>query len=391
MMRKITADYIFPVSQPPIKNGVVIIDEGGKVLSVDERKNYDDVELEIYNGIIVPGFINAHCHLEGSHLKGRIAEKTGIVQFILDYISKREAPLEVILQAVADGDAEMKRNGIVGVGDISNKTDTFLQKTKSDIQYHTFVEVFGFNPKQAEEYFNDALKVIEEGKKLGLQISMTPHAPYSVPAPLFEKIVSYNKNALYSYHNQESKAEDELFVSGIGNFKNLFIKFNLPDEWFKPTGKSSLVSTLRYFEKGKKILFVHNSFTTASDIDFAVKSGNDVWWCSCPNANLYIENTLPDYDLFLNNSDRVVLGTDSLASNYQLSILEEMKIISLHKHNIDFATLIQWATLNGARFFGWENVLGSIDPGKQSGLNLIENIDSVKIKLTPQSSVQKIA
>jgi aminodeoxyfutalosine deaminase len=390
-MRKITADYIFPVSQPPIKNGVVIIDNSGRILSLDERKSYDDIELEIYNGIIVPGFINAHCHLEGSHLKGMIAEKTGIVQFILDYISKREAPMEVILQAIADADAEMKRNGIVGVGDISNKTDTFLQKTKSHLHYHTFVEVFGFNPNKAEEYFNDGLKVMEEGEKLGLRISITPHAPYSVPATLFEKIVSYNKNALYSYHNQESKAEDELFVSGTGNFNDLFKKFNLPDEWFNPTGESSLISTLPYFGKGKKILFVHNSYTTASDIDFAVKSGNDAWWCSCPNANLYIENALPDYDLFLNNSDRVVLGTDSAASNHQLSILEEMKTISLHKHNIDFTVLLQWATLNGARFFGWENALGSIEPGKQPGLNLIENIDSVKIKLTPQSSVQKIA
>ncbi len=390
-MRKITADYIFPVSQLPIKNGVVIIDDKGEILSVRERKSFEDAELEIYNGIIVPGFINAHCHLEGSHLKGKIAEKTGIVQFILDYISKREAPMEVILQAIDDADAEMKRNGIVGVGDISNKTDTFLKKTKRHLNYHTFVEVFGFNPNKAGDYFNDGLKVIEEGKKLGLQISMTPHAPYSVPAPLFEKIVSYNKNGLYSYHNQESKAEDELFVSGTGNFKDLFTKFNLPGEWFKPTGKSSLVSTLHYFGKGKKILFVHNSFTTASDVDFAAKSGNDVWWCSCPNANLYIENSLPDYNLFLNNSDRVVLGTDSVASNHQLSILEEMKTISLHKDNIDFAILLQWATLNGARFFGWQDTLGGIETGKQPGLNLIENIDSVKIKLTAQSSIKKIA
>ena len=390
-MRKITADYIYPVSQEPIENGVVIIDDNGKILSIGERKNFNTDELEIYDGIIVPGFINAHCHLEGSHLKGKIAEKTGIVQFILDYISKREAPKEVILQAIADGETEMKRNGIVGVGDISNKADTFLHKAKKNINYHTFVEVFGFDPNKAETYFYDGLKVMEEGNDLGLQISMTPHAPYSVPAHLFEKIVNYNKNALYSYHSQESEAEDELFISGTGNFKKLFQKFNFPDEWFMPTGKTSLISTMHYFGKGKKILFVHNSFTTSNDVEFAVKSGNDTWWCSCPNANLYIEDVLPDYDLFKGQTNKVVLGTDSAASNYQLSILEEMKTIILHKNNIDFDTLIQWATLNGARFFEWDDRLGSIEPGKQPGLNLLEKIDAVKIKLTPQTSVRKIA
>lgn len=390
-MRKITADYIFPVSQPPLKNGVVIIDDGGKIHSLDERKNFDDAELEIYTGFIVPGFINAHCHLEGSHLKGKIPEKTGIVQFILDYISKRDMPMDVILQAITDGDAEMKRNGIVGVGDISNKTDTFLQKTKHNLHYHTFVEVFGFDPNNAEHYFNEGLKVIEEGHRHNLQISMTPHAPYSVHSALFEKIVSYNKTNLYSYHSQESKAEEELYVAGSGNFKWLFNKFNFPTDWFTPTGKSSLISTLSQFGGNKKILLVHNTFTTKDDIAFALKSGNDIWWCSCPNANLYIENALPDYDLFLNQKDKVVLGTDSVASNHQLSILEEMKTISLHKNNIEFSTLLQWATLNGARFFSWDNMLGSLEAGKQPGLNLLEKTDNLKINLTSQSSVRKIA
>lgn len=169
-MRKLTADFVFPVITAPLKNGVAITDDQGKILSLDERENFEDAELEIHKGIITPGFINAHCHLELSYMKGKIPAHSGIVQFIMDVIDYRNGftlslegeHLEIIYDAIRKSEQEMFENGIVAVGDISNDDYTFDFKANSGLKYHTFVECFGFYPEKAENYFNLSMKVFHE-------------------------------------------------------------------------------------------------------------------------------------------------------------------------------------------------------------------------------------
>jgi cytosine/adenosine deaminase-related metal-dependent hydrolase len=95
---------------------------------------------------------------------------------------------------------------------------------------------------------------------------------------------------------------------------------------------------------------------------------NQVFWASCPNANLYIENSLPDYSVFLDTNAKVTLGTDSLTSNWQLSIWEEIKTIQKYASYAPLETIIRWATINGAQALGYEDRLGSIEVGKTPGL-----------------------
>ncbi len=104
--------------------------------------------MEYYQGIIVPGFVNAHCHLELSHLKGAIPEKAGLDEFIMGIESLRAASEDEIISASEKADAEMYSAGIVAVGDISNKNYSFRTKTKSKIFYHTFIELLGFHPSR---------------------------------------------------------------------------------------------------------------------------------------------------------------------------------------------------------------------------------------------------
>lgn len=135
------------------------------------------------------------------------------------------------------------------------------------------------------------------------------------------------------------------------------------------------------------MLFVHNAVSSVKDFEMLDNEYKEkphftnsklqtpnckLFLCTCPNANLYIENRLPDYSFWKNYPDQICIGTDSLASNHQLSILEEMKTIQKHDPSISTEQLIHWATLNGAKFFGWENELGSIEVGKKPGLNLIK-------------------
>jgi cytosine/adenosine deaminase-related metal-dependent hydrolase len=137
-------------------------------------------------------------------------------------------------------------------------------------------------------------------------------------------------------------------------------------------------------------LLVHNTYSTLEDINWAHLYSSVIYWCFCPNANLYIENRLPDFQTFINSACRILVGTDSYASNKSLSILEELKTISRHAPQIKLNMLLKWATLNGADFFGWKNELGSLQKGKSPGINLITDINTESLSLTESSSVRPL-
>ncbi|MEP7128076.1 MAG: amidohydrolase family protein [Chitinophagales bacterium] len=399
-MRKISADLLIPVSTPALINGVVVLDDDGTIALIGERKDFDPADLELYDGIICPGFINAHCHLELSYMKGKIAEKKGIAPFIIDLIDYRNGFLlsgedKIVIDeidiAIRNATTEMQENGIVGIGDISNDSYTFSTKANSPLRFHTFIECLGFFPDKAEKYFQHALAVFQKASTLKLAASITPHAPYSVPPELFQRIFSYQENnpAIFSYHNQESAAESTFFKNGSGDFLKVFQHFNIPSSIFFPTGKNSLQSVINYFPVDKKTLFVHNTFSDADDIDLISELLPESYFCFCPNANLYIEDRLPQFSLFGNYHDRICIGTDSYASNHQLSVLEEIKTMQRYDPSLTTIDLIKWSTLNGAKFFGWDHELGSIEAGKKPGLNLINNT-TTSFELTENTTIQKL-
>ena len=123
-MRKISADYIYAMDRSPIKDGVVIVGNDGKIVDVTEKYDHDPAELEIYRGVIIPGMINTHCHMELSHMIGKIPTGIGLIPFIGQVVRFRDFPQAEIDDAIVDADRYMHAQGIVAVGDISNKADT---------------------------------------------------------------------------------------------------------------------------------------------------------------------------------------------------------------------------------------------------------------------------
>ena len=391
-MRKISADLVFPVTSTPLKEGVVVVSDDGKILELGERKNFDEAELEIYKGIIVPGFVNTHCHLELSHMKGLLEEHTGLITFIKGVLSKREASKEIIQDAIVNAEKEMINNGIVAVGDISNTSDTFQRKYEKKLHYHTFVEVFNLVPEASQTTFDTGLNLWKELKNKNQHVSIAPHAPYTVSPSLFYLINNFNaeRNQISSMHNQETIDENLFFLDGTGGFTKFYKDWGFNIDFYKPSGKKSLPAVLPYFSSESKLLLVHNTITDADDIKMAQEKIKEVYWCFNPNANLYIENKLPDYKLFIDNYAKCTLGTDSLASNRQLSILEEMKTITDHASYIDFEVLLKWGTINGAEFLNFDHEIGSIEKNKRPGLNLIEHFNIEKVQFTKQSKTQKL-
>jgi cytosine/adenosine deaminase-related metal-dependent hydrolase len=389
-MKKISADYIFPGNASPIKNGVVVFDANGTIEAVlnpaIDSINFNDVE--VYQGVICPGFVNTHCHLELSYLKGKITEGTLLPNFVKEIIHLRDRFTDQEKShAIALAEKEMIDNGIVAVGDISNGISTFAHKKKSTLAYHTFIEVFGSDPNIAQHAFDHAQGVYEA--YFNKRSSITPHATYSVSDSLVELINTHaiQNNSLISIHNQETASENNFFREGKGAMFDFLGIAEKTNNSFIPSGKNALPSFLGKFKNLNKTLLVHNTFTEKEDILWAQNYAENIYWCFCPNANEYIEKRQPNYSLFKN--EKCTIGTDSLASNWSLSILDEIKTIAKKDASISLATLLKWATANGAQFLGFDK-LGTIEKGKQPGLNLIEDLHLETLSLKPSSRVRRL-
>jgi cytosine/adenosine deaminase-related metal-dependent hydrolase len=382
-MRKITADWIFPISSPPLSNGVVICDTDGTIIALEKREQHDPTTLETYQGAIVPGFVNTHCHLELSHMKGLVETGTTLIPFIKNVVTRRNMSPEIIAQAIADADADMWKNGIVAVGDISNVTDTFLVKNQSPIHYYTFVEMFDFlqeeNASKTFEQYKTVFDTLPKNtKNTKNKQSIVPHAPYSVSKNLFAKINEANptEGVTVSIHNQETQPEMDLFLEGQGEFYDFYGKFGVSLDTFVPNYQAPIHYAMQNMNPNNRTLFVHNTLVARQDIDAAHQWSNHVFWATCPNANLYIENRLPNYRIFLDTNAKMTIGTDSLTSNWQLSILEEMKTIQRFQSYVPFETILKWATLNGAEALGLSDMFGSIEVGKKPSLVLIKGLQN---------------
>jgi len=388
-MKSFTADYVFPIYADPIKNGVVTVDEGGKILSVSDSAPATGPPPEKLSGIICPGFINTHCHLELSHMLGKVPTKTGLVDFIKE-ISKHRGTTDsgLITAAAEKSDNDMYENGIVAVGDISNNNSTIAVKAKSKLHYHTFVEIFGFLPDKADELFEKALTLMDEFKPQS--VSITPHAPYSVSKELFRLVKKYceTQNNLLSIHNQECDDENKFFRYKLGTFTELYDYFGMDISHFKPQARNSMQSIIPLLTNKQEVLFVHNTCTNLKDIYFLKRFDRKINWCFCPNANLYIEHKLPKINLFVDQGFNITLGTDSLASNHGLSILSEMQTIQHKYPAISTAKLMEWATINGAKFLGIHEEKGTLEAGKIPGLNLITGVNG--LNLTSESKVKRL-
>jgi len=396
-MRKLSAHYIITGTGTVLEKGIILLSDDGIIADIiDTNGALDEIAgLEFYSGVITPGFVNAHCHLELSHLRGIFPEKTGLPGFLKNVIEHRDQEANKVLEEARKADFELWKNGVVAVGDISNTDTAFQLKSKSKIAYHTFIEALGFSPHRAEKAFVWAKYCFEEAQSLGIRASIVPHAPYSISKELFERISEFavNHNSILSMHSQECAEEDDLFLSGNNEIvRHLTEILGLDMSFFIPTGKSALASVINWLPKENKLLLVHNLRTNQKDIDHIaeIRSLNKTWFVFCPDSNLYIENRLPDVDLFRKNKLQICIGTDSLSSNHRLSMLSEMRTIQKNFPSIPLSEIVMWATRNGAEALEMNDWAGTIEIGKKPGINLITGMDLQHLQLLPHSKVKRL-
>ena len=379
MQKYIAADWVFPVFGKPIRKGVLCLSADGKILNILSRQEAEKqgiTDIDYYQGALIPGLVNTHCHLELSHLWKKIKPHTGLPDFIKQFLALRKQDESETEEAMEQADLEMYHNGIVAVGDIANEIISKRVKTQSKLYYHTFIEIYGFN--------RSSEPIIAEGQQLKknfepLKASIVPHAPYSVSSELFAAIArTFTRDDVQTIHNQETLSENELFETGQGELANVFAEMGIAQSDAYAGRRNAIRYHLPLLNTDINTLLVHNTFSCKADVEFAAANHLKLFWCLCPKANQYIENTLPDIHSLKDGGAVFTLGTDSLASNAELNILAEMKILQEEK-GIHFEELLQWATINGAQFLNIDNQYGSFTIGKKPGVVLIDLNDKMQI------------
>jgi aminodeoxyfutalosine deaminase len=389
-MKRFAAQYIFTNSGPPLKRAVINTSDDGTILSIEDTSGdlKEKHSVEFYNGIIIPGFVNCHCHLELSHMKGQTEKGTGLATFIEEIRSTRDN-IKERQSSIQDADLYMFREGIVLCADVCNTSESFEVKKKSAIRYINLLEVFGIDPAKAERRMSEIKQVSNIAMEMELPFSLIPHSVYSMSLTLMRLLKKESaENRVTSIHFMESLGEQSLLKNHSGPLLSSYRRSGLLPEVLE-TAKRHAEVILNEVTPSGNLILVHNTFADAATIE-TVKERDNLFWCLCPNSNIYIEKTMPPLNLLISENCTIVIGTDSLASNDNLSILEELKALQASFPNVPLEDLVGWATLNGAKALEQEKDFGSIEAGKKPGLLLLENVDLQNRKLLHGSSVTRL-
>jgi cytosine/adenosine deaminase-related metal-dependent hydrolase len=390
-MKRFSAQYIITNTGPLLKRAIVNAEDDGTIISIEETKGdlAEKQNVEFYNGIIVPGFVNCHCHLELSHMKGAIAEGGGLGFFIEQVRGTREDSKENISTSLYRADNEMYRAGIVLCADICNTSDTFNLKKESRIKYLNLLEVFGIDPDKARRRIDEISDVAKTAEKMKMSYSFVPHSTYSMSLSLLRLLKEITKNnKVTSIHFLETPAEKSFLADHSGALILSYIRSGLLPARLD-TVKSHADAVLNEITQSGNLILVHNTFADRETISLVKKRGN-IYWCLCPNSNYYIEKELAPVNLLLEEGCEIVIGTDSLASNTKLDVLSELITLQAHFPSLALEDLVAWGTINGARALGADNDFGKIEPGKRPGLLVLQNVDLVNMKLLPDSYVTRL-
>ncbi len=378
-IRRVTARYVYTLDSELIKNGYVEYDDldgtivGVGVCSPDE---------EISEGALVPGFVNAHCHVELSHLHKKFRKGTGMAGFIDQINELRDwAGRDKKVELTRFWMDKMWEDGVSAMADISNDDSSFEVKRNHKMYTRTFLEVFGSEPEMCEGVMKEVKELNMASDSYSIDAAPTPHSCYTMsPQLLTASAAEGLKSGFLSYHSQESREEEDLLRSGSGAMYENRKRSGMSTP--PVTGESSLKYFIGRLAAAKDapydehILLVHNVCLEQEDIDAVKKSMVNPYFAICPLSNIFIHNALPPIALMRENGLDIALGTDSLSSNDDLDMVKEMVCLHENFADVPMEEILRWASLNGARFLKKDDRLGSLTPGKKPGIVRIKNIDN---------------
>lgn len=356
-------------AQGIIRNPVIRL-EGRRITDIS---SYDPSQLdfmpgtEFHSGVIIPQMVNAHLHLELSYLRGAIPRGCGFAGFAAAMARTRGLfTLAQRLEAAEEADAAMRREGIAFAGDISNDDTSFAVKSVSGLHYHTFAEVFGL----LSPSFKAAGRLLDYGATL------SPHSTYSLQDEPFRRVCSSDGDAPLSIHFMETPAERELY-HGRGALHDWYASQGWQCDFLHYGSPAERIAACVPPERS--VMLVHCCCVGQRDIDIIMNHFTaPVYWVLCPRSNDYISGLKPDIGLLRRNGLNICIGTDSLASNDSLSLIEELKQLCCTPQggDIPLSEALQWVTANGAAALGIGRGAATIDVGNECDLAVVEGCDT---------------
>lgn len=391
-MKRISAKYVYPLDgTQPIEGGYVEIEDDGTIIGTGKCNDGE----ELLDGALVPGFVNAHCHLELSHLHGKFRKGTGMAGFIDQINELRDwATDEVKTQLVGKWMEKLWNDGVSAVADISNDASSFPVKQTSPIYTRTFLEVFGTEPQDCDGVMDSVKKLNAVAEEYGIDAAPTPHSCYTMSPELLRASSQAGlASGFLSYHSQESQEEEDLLMTGTGAMAENRRRAGMSTP--PVTGESSLkyfidnLAAVKPAPHQEHILLVHNVTLTQKDIEAAKEAMANPYWAICPLSNKFIHNALPPVDLMRSNNLAICLGTDSLSSNDDLDMVAELYCLQEAFPHVPFEEMLLWACRNGASFLGKDDILGSMEKGKRPGIVLVNGLDD-NGRLTDESRSERL-
>ena len=367
-MTLFTARWVLPVVGPPIEDGAVAVAEG-RIRDVGRRcdvvEPYKGQVIDLGEAVILPGFVNAHTHLEWSHVRGKIGAKVCFSDWLRAIIIHRYRPYreKTRRRAIETAIEEIVASGTVAIGEVTNSGMAVSAIIQRGLLAVIFVELLAFSDDAVE-------RVVKEGERLieGLPESsdvvyaLTPHAPYTVPQSLFR--VFAGRTGPLSVHMAESPEEVEFLTRGSGPFE-ILIGPVWEKGWRTPgMTPGRYLDHLGLLRPGT--IVVHA--VCVDDKDIFLLQERRVSVCLCPRSNLRTGVGPPPVEKFIKAGVRIALGTDSLASNTDLDLRNEMVMLSQIVPTLPPSAILRMATLGGARALGLDHRIGSLERGKEARL-----------------------
>lgn len=357
----LTAQFIFPVDGPPLENGIVVVE--GALIKAIESAGARKPDLSLGGCAVIPGLVNAHTHLDLSGLRGKIPQAANFTDWLRVVIRHRWglSPAE-IQEAIQEGLKESLFTGTTLLGDISGMGLSWDALSAATLRATVFYELLGLPGARAEQAWIGAQTwLASHSATPKCQPGLSPHAPYSVRASLFD--LAAHSHVPLSIHLAETREEIELLERHTGGFHGFLEGLGVWDaEGLIP----SISKLLEMVQATTSVLLIHGNYLEPS-LDFP--AGSTVVYC--PRTHAYFGHVMHPFREFLARGVRVALGTDSLASNPDLDLLAELRFLGRQFPDVPGSTLLRMATLNGAEALGWQDETGSLRPGKSADLAVV--------------------
>ena len=365
------ACWVFPVDQPPIEQGLVEI-QGDRIARVESGSDSEAIDLG--DVAIIPGLVNAHTHLEFSHLSEPLGPAAPFPEWIHAVIAARRERQRPVEEVIRRGAHEAAQSGTTLLGEIATSDAAAGVPDESTPQIVAYREVLGLDEAAIQcqqAAVNQHLTSSGSSVSPHLARGLSPHAPYSVHPELFEWTIEQARLAglPVAMHLAETRDERELLERGTGPLARMLQEFGLWQEGLFGGGRT-ILDYLDRLATLDRVLLVHGNDLNAEEIGYLEgKSGFSIVYC--PRTHAYFGHHDHPWRMLLERGIGVALGTDSRASNPDLNLWREVLFLRETAPDVAAELLLRMATLNGAQALGVAEETGSITPGKEANLAVV--------------------